>query len=369
MAVSTDFVLWVGLPDKDEMVSGELCRGKDIVEFRFSEGAVKECADALRRDAREWAAKCKPKYETRKEAFQKLRESSLECFTEIFKHAARSIPDFLAQAEGDANLVVRQQSTRLRIPWSLLSDPNGSDDSAPFWGIKYNVYIYALGPQGNDPSPQPWAFGSAFHDDVFFQAKMALKPVEQSFAEAVHARRTLVEKFRPRVSPPADAPRCCFVYVHAHGEKGDLVFAPDGNRVAKVRPDRLLDAFIQRDGVAILMLNACNTTESLSNLAESLMAPRTNREVACIVTEYPVDNEFAMRVGLELIDRCVQLGESTVEAMKAIRRRHQPSSIVYELYCKSALTVVPTHRLLDDSTANEYRSSIKDTNFSLMQAQ
>ena len=62
MAVSTDFVLWVGLPDKDEMVSGELCRGKDIVEFRFSEGAVKECADALRRDAREWAAKCKPKY-------------------------------------------------------------------------------------------------------------------------------------------------------------------------------------------------------------------------------------------------------------------------------------------------------------------
>lgn len=365
--MNTEFRLNIGVCGRNGLVYGDFYRsGYPAIEFGFPPDAVLTAAAELRRCARDWADKHWEGNAGAASAFEDLLQTSGHCFSEIFKHARRSVPDFLASAEGEVSLIVRQQSPEFSIPWGLLSRPNSEGDPRPFWAVKYNVHVNALGSQCGDPRPQPWVFASAFHDQVFANVFEALQAPEQSFARAIHDRKILAENFHASPSRPDGRSRCCFIYIHAHGESGQLVFVDSktGGKL-KVQPHNLLEALTQQDGVAFIVLNACNTVESVAELARNLLAPISDREIACIATEYPIDNEFAMRMGLEIIDRCVQDGESTLDAMKAVRRRHYPQSIAYALFCKQAFVVDPTQRLPDnDEVVLSYRRYIEKANFS-----
>ena len=365
--MSTEFWLYISVCGRDGIVPGEIYRsGYGTIQFEFPYDAAVAAAAELRKRARDWADKHWDGDAGEVSAFEDLRQASGDCYTEIFKRAPRPVHDFLAEAEGEVSLIVRQQSPELSIPWGLLSQPGSEDDPRLFWAAKYNVYVNSLGVQSEDPRPRPWDFASALHDQKFDAVVPELPPAEQSFASVIHTRGTRAERFRPTLSPPAERPRYCFIYVYAHGEDGQLLFWDSQKlRNVPVCPHNLLENLTLDNGVVFIILNACDTVQAIDRLAKNLLVPRSSREIACVVTEYPINDSFALRIGLELIDRCVQGGESTLDAMKAVRQRHYPQSIAYALYCKQAFYVDPPLRLLNnDDVVNAYRQAIVRANFS-----
>jgi len=359
-----------------DSVSGQFCDATDVREsFCFELAGANKAAKDLRAAAASWAEAFQKEDKTERQCWEMLHDEAMRCFRFVFGDVSDRIEELLKQAPAHTELWVKQSDSQLEMPWGLLCTESDAQQAAAeprqplLWSAKYNLRTSLRQGQGraSNRRNESWGFESVVCSETFnFDIKM-LAP------EAVClARNIKMRSLDPRHPQRAkDAPPNCFVYVHAHSEScGDLLFKPSGDMMEfKRSPIEIVNSIVHpaSGGVALAVLNACGSVLGFQNMGPSLVMQSANIEVACIATEIPAERSFAIKFGLELIDRCVQQGESTYAAMRAMRRKHYPLSIIYSHYSLANLTSNKPLTVFDAAEVEEYRKSIEHANYSYPQ--
>lgn len=255
------------------------------------------------------------------------------------------------------------------MPWGLLCTRRDAlvAESEPLqpmlWSAKYNLRTYLYPGRASRHRRAPWGF------EVVLCKKTYATDLELLTSEAAPLARNILARsldHRHRVRAPG-APPNCFVYVHTHSasEGGELLFGR-GDGELRCQPIEIVEDMVpMNSGAAVLaVLNACDSARGVESMGPSLVLQGRNIEVACIATEFPAERGFATKFGLEFIDRCVEQGESTYAAMKAMRLKHYPLSIIYSHYCKADLMMDKPLAIFDAGDLDAYRASIENTNYS-----
>lgn len=365
------YTLHVG-PHGDS-VRGELeMPDHELADFHFALDRANCLAHKLRSAAATWAEAHQQRNATKQVLWRELHETAVDCFERIFGDAARYVEECLAGAPPGAELWVRQQHSSLSMPWGLLCTRRDAllAEKEPLqpmlWAAKYNLRTYLSPGRASRHREAPWGF------EVVLCKKTYAADLELLASEAAPLARNILARslnHRHRVRAP-DAPPNCFVYVHTHSASagGELSFEPsDGGSVLRCQPIDIVEDMVpmMNSGAAVLaVLNACDSARGVESMGPSLVLQGRNIEVACIATEFPAERGFATKFGLELIDRCVEQGESTYAAMKALRLKHYPLSIMYSHYCKTDLMMDKPLAIFDAGDLDAYRASIENANYS-----
>jgi len=344
-------------------------KGNTLVEFESSVRETNDQGKKLRKQAREWAASFEKNNTQQPAQWLQLHECGARCFMSIFGDRADDVQASLAAAGEDIRIWLKQKSSKVLMPWGMLCNPADVPQRglAPrphsLWGNKYNLTI-SLEECGRSVRRKrdAWSFAPVLCHPTYAQGIKDLSNAAVPLAEMVKSKCLGL----PKLDQPARTFSNCFLYVHAHAEEGELLFerADRSRTKERILPTELIRSLVSNDGAAVAVLNACETVQSVMSLGASLMLSSNNREVASIATEIEVHQGFAMQFGLELIDRCVQRGESMIDAMVAMRNKHYPLSIIYSHYCKADSAVDPPLSLVDTAIAEAYRKSTEKINFS-----
>lgn len=340
--------------------------GNTVARFPFSVNEANRYGMELRAKAQAWANAVADGDANHVELWRQLHECGVKCFNFIFRSQRKLVEETLASAVDGARVWVNQTSLKLRMPWGLLCNPQDVDvlDVTPalplLWGGKYNLTI-SMDDCGcpSERKSDPWSFAAVLCRPTYQRGIDLLPAAAVPIAKAIRDRSidpVNLSETRRTLSN-------CFLYVHSHAEAGDLAFERVDGKKSRIPLLDLVDSLVVGGGAAIAILNACETVNSVCSLGATL-ALSPDKEVASIATEIQVHERFAMEFGLELIDRCVQRGESTIDALMAMRRKHYPLSVVYTHYCMGELTAEPPLDVFDAKSAEAYRLSIVNTNYS-----
>lgn len=343
-----------------------------VLDFFFTMDDANELAADLRSAAAEWAAAFQDGKPSEPARWQELHEEGARCFRVVFNDAADDVAKFLAAAPADADIWVQQQTADLVVPWGLLCSPCDVHRAAErplapqLWAAKYNVRTQLEHGRASRLRHSSWGFETVVCKPTYHQDLSKLPNASAPFARSLHARSLHPRQaFREQGAPPN-----CFIYVHSHtqDDRGNLVFKPSDTteRTITRKPIEIVQSVVpvRSGGAALAVLNACHSANGFRGMAPALVLESCNIEVACIATEILADRRFATEFGLELIDRCVQQGESPSEAMKVLRRKHYPMSIIYSHYCKADLKIDRPMGVFPEAAVHAYRVSIADANYS-----
>jgi len=353
-------------------VSGLLQIGTDVVlRFNFSRDDANERCRRLRQAAREWVDSVSYDVAKEDERWKQLNECSVTLFKFIFAIDLPRAQRIFQSARKNARILILQNIVELEVPWGMLCSPDDlhssiSENRSPvFWGAKYDLQV-SLTSSGNPSGRREdeWYFSPLLCRPTFQDNVKALPEQAVVLAASINQRsldplNTIPEK--------AESQPNCFFFVHSHADTVDgmLEFQnEDGQGHYLDLLDLLLHGPFVSDGVLVAVINGCETVENAWKMGRSLAFSMGNFETATIVTEVPVSNKFAINFGLELVDRCVQKGQSTVTAVTEMRQKHYPLSIIYAHYCLAELIVKPPISLIDDAAAEAYRSGIEGVNYS-----
>lgn len=362
------FRLVVDKKDKGKLVGGWDNPTGDGLVFSCSVKELNRRGRKLRKKAREWAAEFEDEDSTEPERWCELHQYAAECFEYLFRDVWEEVSRALTEEKGDVAIKVLLFTPSVIFPWGLLCNPadvptTGMSKNRPpaLWGSKYNLTVAQQYVNSSIAEHQSdWSFIPIVCQTTFAQQTRVLANDERKLADLIQTRR---------VDPVAtdvqlDSSSQCFFYIYSHGGNGQIELVSNQGVRRSHSPLDIVSRWVKPGGRAVAVMNACDTVKSTRNMGETLMLASYPREVASISTEFEIQDHFAMRFGLELVDRCVQLGESTVDAMKIMRKRHYPMSIVYSLYCLKAFALKQPLSLLDSENSHNYREAIKNVNFS-----
>jgi hypothetical protein len=347
---------------------------EELADFHFTLGEANYLAGVLRDAAGAWAEAHQQGNVTKFSRWTELHEAAARCFECVFGDAVERVEECLADAPPGAELWVRQQHSSLSMPWGLLctrSDARFAGElplQILLWSAKYNLRTTLQHGRASRQRTDPWGFEAVVCKETYSADLKQLRPEAVPLAETI-LERSLDPHDLQRAS---EAPTNCFVYVHTHSasELGDLVFRrSEGSSDYKCQPIEIVKRIVpMSSGAAVLaVLNACDSARGFKSMGPSLVMQGCTIELACIATEFPAEREFATEFALELIDRCVQQGESTYTAMNVLRRKHYPLSIIYSHYCKADLTTGKPLPVFEGCDMDAYRTSIEYANYSYRQ--
>lgn len=349
--------------------------GKEVADFKFGLETANSIARDLREVAANWAEAHEQGDQTQDDLWQELHGLGARCFEWVFGDAADAVDQCLSRAPPGAELKVRQVDASLSIPWGLLCTPSDAKLARQrplqltLWSAKYNVRTNL--DHGRAPHQRRmdgWRFEAVVCKKAYAADIERLAPESVPLARSILARS--LNPSEPEQAP--QAPPNCFIYAHSHSEfeKNEelkLIFElPHGKH--RCQPIELVRrvAPLRNDAAVMAVLNACDSARGVENMGPALIG-QSNFEIACIATEVPADRGFATEFGLELIDRCVQRGESTFSAMKAMRVRHYPLSVIYSHFCKADLMPDAPLAVFEAGDLEAYRASIENANYSYRQ--
>lgn len=358
-------------PDGDKVRGILYTSSEEIANFEFALERANDLGADLRHAAATWAEARENGSLAEPDLWQTLHEMASRCFHWIFRDVLWKVEKCLAEAPPGAEIWVRQQTSSLSMPWGLLCTESDaqltriSPSQPVLWSAKYNLRTRLRHGEANLHRDDRWGFEAVVCKPTYALDSRPLRPEATPLAQAILARS--LDHDSPERAP--EAPPNCFVYMHAHSasEGRELVFKSFDGGIEYCRdPMEILDKITPQDsGVAVLVvLNACESARAFESMGATLAKHSTNIEVACIATEFPVDRGFATEFGLELIDRCVQQGESSYAAMKILRLKHYPLSIIYSHYCKSDLTAGEPVQVFKDCDVAAYRAATEHINYS-----
>lgn len=347
---------------------------QEIADFHFELGKANHRATRLRKAAAGWEkARRKGSVSKERQRWKELHETAARCFECVFGDAADVVEECLAASPPDSELWVRQQHSGLTVPWGLLctpSDATVAEASPPqilLWSAKYNLRTTFQHGRSSRKRAEGWRFEPVLCDKTYAADTRGLCPEAVPLARAILARSR-----NPRLlQGEPELSSNCFLYVHSHASRrGDLVFRRGrGGGAFKCDPIDIVKGIVPLDsGAAVFaVLNACETAIGFKSAGLSLVTESGTIELACLATEIPLERRFAIEFGLELIDLCVQQGESTYAAMKALRRKHYPLSIAYSHFCKADFVTKGSVPVFHGCDLEAYRASAQAANYSYRQ--
>lgn len=363
-------VLHISPGGDDDNVSAEwLDSAHEVLAvFNFSLDHVNKLAEELRESACAWAASYEEKEKVKDDCWRELQELGVRCFDAIFNEHAEVITRSLSDIQGCTKIIVRHKKPKLLIPWGLIctSVDVSQEANTPFWGVKYNLVVdmNEFGSPINKYSDKNlWSFAAVVNKTIFTQTRDSLPSKEQLFANRIHDLSTDVD-YSSLHSKQFRDKNHRFLYVYGHSTDDYILLIENKKRSDRVDPVDLLNGFVADNDRAVFFINACNTGKTIMSMGAQMASRIGNKEIVCIATEIPINHKFAMRFGLELIDRCLHCGEGIVDAMENMRKNHLPMSIAYTIYSRKSLKLMPSLQLLDESSLMEYRSGIEGLNFS-----
>lgn len=259
------------------------------------------------------------------------------------------------EARSERDRIMFRVEDRIHVPWGLIydRDPAALPETGPgtnagpyedFWCLKYQLStVYFL--------VRPRGLGRPFPSDdllmlpvvnrrVFDRTSGCLRGPEQIVLGRIRAFKDPVYRssdlFR-RWQESRDDIGLLYFYCHANGERIEL--APD-DEITVQRLKEELDPKSGRAGkpVCIVFLNGCATASGAPD-GGFLEATGSRGFCGFIGTETKVPDVFAMRFGLAFLHDFLYRGQTVVEVMDYLRRRHWPLGLIYGTYCYPLLHV------------------------------
>lgn len=345
----------------------------EIADFYFPLGKANSRARELLKATANWVKAFEKGDETEEGArWRALHEEAARCYEFIFDQAAPTVEECLAKSPADTEIWVHQDDSDLHMPWGLLCTPSDAARATAkplqpmLWSAKYNVRTQLGQGRSSQRRRERWRFEAVICKQTYAEDLSTLPVASIPLARTIHSISLDPREAR---RPPDTAPNC-FIYVHAHSIRKDdqweLLFRPGGSNDFRREPIEIIRSVVPMgQGLAVLaVLNACKSTNGFGEMGCMLVQQSSNIEIACIATEVDANRPFATEFALELIDLCVQKGESTYAAMKALRMKHYPLSIIYSHYCKADLITDKPLDVFDPLDLDAYRASIEKVNYS-----
>jgi hypothetical protein len=347
----------------------------EIADFYFPLKKANSRARELLKATAYWVEAFERGHKTEGARWQALHDEAARCYAFIFNQAATTVEECLAEASADTEIWVQHNDSDLRMPWGLLCTPSDAARASAkplqpmLWSAKYNVRTQLDQGRSSQRRREPWRFEAVVCKKTYAEDLSTLPIASIPLARTIHS----ISRDPRETRRPSDTVPNCFIYVHAHSikeeDQWELLFRPEDSDSFRREPIEIIRSVVPMgNGVAVLaILNACQSTSGFSEMGCMLVQQSSNLEVACIATEVDANRPFATEFGLELIDLCVQKGESTYAAMKALRMKHYPLSIIYSHYCKADLITDKPLDVFDPLDLDAYRASIENINYSYRQ--
>lgn len=361
------YQLSIWLTDRSKTgLAGQISKPPHDVMDRFDidPGEVNKSGESLRDALLEWAAVYSDGDDDKIKRWHVLVNKAGRGFDSVFRYSQK-ISRILQDAPPNLEIVVDQDYPGLKMPWGLLCSPDDVDAAKAdplrplLWAAKHNLRVVVPVGGMSDLRQAGWRFHPVLCQTTYDKGVRMLPDCATPLAQSIVLRQ---HNPQVKVKDVGTAPNC-FMYIHAHSqsENGGFVIKREGHSdevysgtelLASVLPNKGKDS-----GAAVAVLNACATVGPFVNMAEGIVM-QNDYEVACIATEIAVNGGFAMRFGLELIDRCVERGESTMTAMRELRRTHYPMSVIYSHHALADVAVSPPISIFAADHLQAYRASL-----------
>lgn len=339
-----------------------------LFSFDFSKNDAKKCVARVRNAAGDWGQRMLSRTGSNVDgSLVAFLQSGADLFDAVFRD--EDIKNHIETLSHGITINVYNSITSIAIPWGLLCASGVNEtDTGRLFGVRFNIIAVETAFKRTVHNEFEWVFRSWINGNHYSSCASELEECEQEFSAAI--KDSSFFWVPPDASPPWPPPdEICdiesnrFIYAYAHRDGQLLEFS---NKGVKHTPHKLIEKSPGKGGTDVVFINACGTVHSAADIAERLFTKSGDsfREIAIIATEFEVPSKFAMRFGLEFVDRLTQKSESIKQIMNTMRKKHAPLSVVYALHHLNDWRIIPPMALIDPTKAKRYRDHIENINYS-----